>query len=294
VLYDRFRFADRHLAAAKHCLDRYRRAVLAAALAGRLTEDWRLANPELSATDVANRLASARTEAGRSRAPVGIAEPDLPPIPQSWQWMSIDAISSAVVDGVHQRPNYVDEGVPFLSVRNLTAGPSISFDDIKFISQEDHRTFTLRNRPERGDLLISKVGTIGVVRQVRTDREFSLFVSVALIKPLLREMSDYLEIALTAPQVQYQMLGVGMSIVNLVLREIKAEGVPIAPLAEQQVIVRRVREAFEAVDTVSSRISIARRKANQSFSAVLASAFKGELGLNGVGAGHEAATTSPR
>ena len=123
--------------------------------------------------------------------------------------MSVDSIASYVVDGVHKTPTYVAEGVPFLTVRNLTGTRAISFEGCRYVSTDDHHLFTRRTKPQRGDLLISKDGTIGVTRAVRTDQEFSIFVSVALVKPLTYELTDYLEIAFQSPQVQTQMVGVG-------------------------------------------------------------------------------------
>ena len=80
-------------------------------------------------------------------------------------------------------------GIPFVTVKNLTAGPGISFDHLNHVTKEAHCEFIRRADPEEHDLLITKDGTWGVVRKVRTRREFSIFVSVAMIKPVLREMA---------------------------------------------------------------------------------------------------------
>jgi len=66
-------------------------------------------------------------------------------------------VATRITDGVHQKPNYTETGVPFISVKDITTGKLI-FDQCKFISVEDHEKFTKRCKPERLDILYTKVG----------------------------------------------------------------------------------------------------------------------------------------
>jgi type I restriction enzyme S subunit len=73
-------------------------------------------------------------------------------------------VATRITDGVHQKPNYTETGVPFISVKDITTGKLI-FDQCKFISVEDHEKFTKRCKPERLDILYTKVGaTYGRIR----------------------------------------------------------------------------------------------------------------------------------
>src|SRR6266478_6508273 len=95
----------------------------------------------------------------------------------------LSSLSSKIVDGVHHTPAYLSKGVPFITVENLTCGHGIDFSDTRFISETDHLEFIKRTKPELGDVLITKDGTLGVSRVIETSIEFSIFVSVALVKP---------------------------------------------------------------------------------------------------------------
>jgi type I restriction enzyme S subunit len=273
-----------HMEKARQFLNRFRQAVYAAAASGRLTAAWRAARPRADATSLVQRLESTRIEllGMRGKPPLPIAEGDLPDIPETWSWLSVDSLSRAVVDGVHKTPTYVDQGIPFLTVRNLTAGPGISFENCRYIRKQDHEAFTARTKPQRGDILISKDGTIGVTRAVRTDQEFSIFVSVAMVKPLLYEMSDYLELALSSPQLQQQMVGVGSGLVHLVLRDLKADAIPVPPLEEQVEIVERVNRLLKIADQVQDRVELANVLTERSWQALMTKAFRVELDLSGV------------
>jgi type I restriction enzyme S subunit len=267
-----------HLAMARLVVDRFRQAVLASAASGRLTQDWRVLHPLVNSEGLVDDLASLRRTV-TPKVPKEIADDDLPEIPLTWKWMSVDAVASLVVDGVHKTPTYVDSGIPFVTVRNLTAGPGLSFDRCRYISVEDHRMFTKRTRPQRGDILISKDGTLGVTRSVRTDEEFSIFVSVALVKPLDYRMSDFLEIALSSPQVQRQMVGVGSGLQHLVLRDLKGDGVPIPPLDEQIEIVTRVNCLLDLCDVIQRIINSSEEVVARTSRSVLGKVFRGDLVL---------------
>src|SRR5262249_21241508 len=134
---------------------------------------------------------------------------DLPDVPDGWTWATVDELTTKVVDGVHKKPEYVTHGVPFLTVRNLTAGPRLSFEKTSFVTRSDHDEFIKRANPERGDILVTKDGTLGVVRIIDTDNEFSIFVSLALVKPVIKATATYIALALSSPQVQRSIVVTG-------------------------------------------------------------------------------------
>ncbi len=294
--------ARERLTRVREILKRFRQSVLAAACSGRLTEDWRDAHPEQSGrallavllTDRAKRLAEDQCErtSGRSnkyRPPEEPFEGDsLPDVPDGWVWTSLDALTFKIVDGVHKTPRYVEAGVPFVTVRNLTAGPGIDLAHLNHVTRKDHLQFVDRANPVRGDLLISKDGTLGVVRAIRTDDEFSIFVSVALAKPVTTDLTDFLELVLTAPQIQQRMVPTGSGLQHLHLRDLKTVPVPLPPLAEQREIVRRVEALFAVAYAIENRLVPAMARCERLPQAVLAKAFRGELVASEVGVAHAA------
>lgn len=242
-------------------LKRFRQAILSAAINGELTRDWRKLN-------VGN-------------FPVSFEESGAPAestaLPEAWKWVAVGTLASKVADGVHKKPNYVDIGIPFITVRNMTKGAGIDFSETSFVSEDDHREFCKRTRPERDDILVSKDGTLGVVRLVDTDREFSIFVSVALIKLHDKSMSRYVRIALESPEVQRQMVGVGSGLQHIHLRDLRQDVIPMPPVDEQAEIVRRVESLLAIADSVDTRLKCAIDTVSVLSSALLSKAFRGEL-----------------
>ena len=163
-------------------------------------------------------------------------------IPDNWKWCKLGYILRKLTDGTHKTPNYTSSGIRFVSVKDISSG-FINFSNTKFISQEEHSLLYQRCNPECGDMLLSKVGTTGVPAYVDTTEEFSLFVSVALLKfnhqYILPRFLYYL---IYSPLVQKQALeqtkGVGNQ--NWVLDKIANTLVVLPPIEEQQRIVERL------------------------------------------------------
>ena len=145
-------------------LKRFRQSILAAACSGRLTADWR----KESKTNATSkeflqkvkkerlRLWEASIEKRKYREPISANNSSIIEIPDEWTWATVDQLSTKVVDGIHHKPKYISSGIPFLSVRNLTAGTYISFENTKFISLEDHKEFYKRANPEKGEVAQSR------------------------------------------------------------------------------------------------------------------------------------------
>jgi type I restriction enzyme S subunit len=192
-------------------------------------------------------------------------------------------LTSDIVDGPHQTPQYLPEGsvgIPFVTVKNMVTG-TLDFSNLKYISEQDHRVFTKRCRAEYGDVLYSKDGaTRGRPCLVATNREFSYFVSVALIKPLRDRLDGrYLVHLLNSNWIRDRMIGKsrGDMIPHIVLREISAFPVPLPPLEEQGRIVAELNVFQERMDALRRLQEDTAAELDALLSAVLDRAFKGEL-----------------
>ena len=105
---------------------------------------------------------------------------------------------SDIYDGTHQTPKYQDDGVMFLSVENIK-----TLTSNKFISREAFEV-EFKIRPQRGDVLMTRIGDIGTANVVETDEDLAYYVSLALFKS--EELNPYfLQASIYAPFVQDQI-----------------------------------------------------------------------------------------
>ena len=96
-----------------------------------------------------------------------------------------------VRDGTHDSPKYVDEGIPFITQKNIRTD-GLSFEKTKFISETDHMKFYKRSNVTHGDILISMIGVNrGMACVVDDNRIFSI-KNVGLIKKALNINSFFL------------------------------------------------------------------------------------------------------
>ena len=171
-------------------------------------------------------------------------------IPENWMWVTLGSILNKLTDGTHKTPKYTSTGVKFVSVKDMSNG-FLSLENTKYISEEEHKELYARCNPEKGDLILSKVGTTGVPAIVDTTEPFSLFVSVALLKFDCKCIDiKFLYYMLMSPLVQAQATentrGVGNK--NWVLDAIASTMVVLPPLVEQKRIVAKIEELLPYVD----------------------------------------------
>ncbi|MCB2199506.1 restriction endonuclease subunit S [bacterium] len=167
-------------------------------------------------------------------------------IPKEWDTSLLEELTEKIIDGTHFTPEYREHGVPFLRVTDIQ-DTSIDFSKLKYISPEEHRILTLRCNPMRGDILLSKNGTIGLLKIVDWDWEFSIFVSLALIRPIVskintRFLTYYLQSDQTWAQIRKRSKQ--GTVTNLHLEEIRELVVAVFPAKEQE----RVADVFQTMN----------------------------------------------
>jgi type I restriction enzyme S subunit len=89
-----------------------------------------------------------------------------------------------IVDGTHQTPRYTEDGVPFVSVENIASLSATT----KYISTDDFAT-QYKMKPRAGDLLMTRIGSIGACAVVEDDNPLAYYVTLALIRPKSNDVS---------------------------------------------------------------------------------------------------------
>ena len=82
-----------------------------------------------------------------------------------------------IYDGVHQTPDYQDSGIMFLSVENIATLKSEKYIAVEAF-ERDYKVY-----PEKGDILMTRIGDVGTTNVVETVEKVAFYVSLALLKP---------------------------------------------------------------------------------------------------------------
>ena len=179
-------------------------------------------------------------------------------IPQGWEWCRFSSIYKTLTDGTHSTPHYTESGIPFLSVKDMSSG-ILRFNNTKYISENEHIELSKRCHPQKGDLLLSKVGTTGIPLIIETEKEFSIFVSLALIKFTSitidkRFLIHLINSPLVQEQVQENTRGVGNK--NWVLTAIANTLILLPPLNEQL----RISDKIDELSPIISKYAMSQQR----------------------------------
>ena len=84
--------------------------------------------------------------------------------------------------GLTSTPNYTDAGVKFISAQN-TSNDFLDLSNVKYISETDFEKATPNAKPQKGDLLFTRVGSnLGHPVVVETDEKLCIFVSLGFLR----------------------------------------------------------------------------------------------------------------
>jgi restriction endonuclease S subunit len=202
-------------------------------------------------------------------------------IPAHWNVVKLKYPSTQIVDGTHFTPTYVDQGIPFLRVTDLSnmVDGKINWQDVCYIPEKEHNTLIKRAKGEIGDVLISKNGTIGLTKVIDWDEEFSFFVSLCLIK-LRKEISPYYFTSFFNSPIVDQQITFGSSktsVTNLHLEKIKELLVILPPLNEQNDIDEYVKANSKDLDLVIGSLLKQIEKLNEYKTTLINSAVTGKI-----------------
>ena len=84
--------------------------------------------------------------------------------------------------GLTYTPKYTEDGIPFLSSKNISS-QQLDLEDIKYISQDEYEKVTNNAKPIYGDILFSRVGSnLGNPTIFDTNLKCAIFVSLGYLR----------------------------------------------------------------------------------------------------------------
>lgn len=240
-------------------LKRFRQSVLAAAVNGKLTEDWR---GDIAYHDVE-----------------GIS------VPISWTVKQAQESCVKVQSGSTPRDNPFDQNgtIPFLKVYNIV-DQKIDFNyKPQFITKEVHEKGSKRSIAYPNDVLMNIVGPpLGKIALL-TDQypEWNLNQAITFFRANDSQLNfQYLYYVLCEGALVRKVMpdtkgSVGQ--VNISLSQCREALITLPPIKEQSEIVRRVDQLFIYADQIEQRVKDAQARVNHLTQSILAKAFRGEL-----------------
>lgn len=195
--------------------------------------------------------------------------------PNGWDICSLESVTTKITDGTHKTPKYVNEGIEFLSAKDLKYG-GIMWGTNKFISKEEHVQLIKRCNPELGDLLLAKSGSLGSVAIIDREHDFSLFESLCLIKYVREKLNpQYLVELLRCPPMLDRLLqnNKGVAVKHLHLVDVRRLQIPLPDLKHQD----KFSQVCMTIQKQKERYQKSLSQLDELFASFQQRAFKGEL-----------------
>ena len=183
-----------------------------------------------------------------------------------------------VKDGTHDSPSYVNEGIPFVTQKNIREN-GLSFANTKFINQEDHSKFYKRSNVAHGDILISMIGANrGMVSIVDDERIFSI-KNVGLVKKNESVNQHFLLYFLKSSQAQeyVRSYSKGGAQEFIGLTELRKFPIPLPSIGYQNALVLEFNALSQATKKLEAIYQQKLTALDELKKSILNQAFSGQL-----------------
>ena len=225
-------------------LKRFRQSVLAAAVSGKLTEEWRIGNYS-----------------------------------EAWKALSIGDISTVATGKTPKRTNseyWNAEDVPWLT--SSATGNLFCYEAEQYVSHFAAEDCKLKLFPI-GTLLLAMYGE-GKTRGQVTELMFEATCNQACAAIMVDEskaLKSYVKLRLLENYEETRKAAAGGNQPNLNLNKVREIAISLPSKNEQTEIVRLVDQYFAFVDTIEAQVKKAQARVDNLTQSILAKAFRGEL-----------------
>ncbi|MEO7311592.1 MAG: restriction endonuclease subunit S [Chitinophagaceae bacterium] len=201
-------------------------------------------------------------------------------LPKDWKWVTFNDVCIKIGDIDHKMPKQLLTGYPYVSTKDFTDDLKISFNRAKYISEEDYLNLSRKIKPEKGDIIFPRYGTIGKNILIDFDKEFLVSYSCAIVKPnndLV--LSKYAYLYSLSPRVskEIEKYVVETTQANIGIASIKRFVFPLPPKPTQAAIVSKIEELFSELDKGIENLHTAQQQLKTYRQSVLKWAFEGRL-----------------
>ncbi|MCL7421105.1 MAG: restriction endonuclease subunit S [Methylobacter sp.] len=277
-------------------LKRFRQSVLAAATSGELTKEWReqtlidnLSESELKSNIENEWFSSKQREFIRkNKFPKSlnwrdkVIDPNIEKLEvDTWFSLTLESIAEIIdPNPSHRMPNYVEDGVPFISSENIFGNDEIDFTVGKKITNDELKKQKERYEITNNSFAFTRIGTVGKSVKLALPHNYGISHAMAVVTPFDNLVNgQFLRLIMSCTSTLQQASdGVqSVGVPDLGIGKMKNFRIPFPPMAEQTEIVRRVESLFTLADTVEKQYLETKKRIDRLTQSLLAKAFRGEL-----------------
>jgi type I restriction enzyme S subunit len=155
-----------------------------------------------------------------------------------------------------------------------------NLNKVKYITKKAFDKLTVGGKPEKNDILYTRVGNCGEAASIPYEFDFGVYVSLTLIKPIHELINHKFLVGFLNSnygKIQANTGAIGIGLKNLNVENVRKYKIPLPPLGEQKAIVKKIEVLFSSLDSGIADLKKAQDQLVIYRQAVLKKAFEGEL-----------------
>ena len=100
-----------------------------------------------------------------------------------WKKVKLSECCLSIADGDHQPPPKAEQGIPFVTISNITSLNQFDFSNTLYVPQDYYDQLDEKRKAREGDVLYSVVGSFGIPVFMKENKEFVFQRHIAILRP---------------------------------------------------------------------------------------------------------------
>lgn len=176
---------------------------------------------------------------------------------REWSICKMEDVADKITDGTHFSPKLYEEkegNYLYITSKNVKNG-YMDFSNISYVKEDAHNDIYKRCDVKKGDVLLTKDGTIGQICLNTLDEQFSLLSSVAFIRTNKLNNSSFVYQLLSSPLGQKEITRsiAGQALKRITLTKLRNYNYPFPSLPEQQKIASFLSAVDEKIQQLTKK-----------------------------------------
>ena len=176
-----------------------------------------------------------------------------------WEEVRLQDICLSISDGDHQAPPKVNEGIPFVTISNITEQNVLDFTDTAFVPLEYYEKLDYKRQPQPNDILYSVVGSFGKAVFVKSNEKFVFQRHIAILRPDAKKVNPAFLYYVMSSKWFYKIadtLALGAAQRTISLTSLRNTKIALPPLAIQKRIAEILSRYDDLIENYQRQISL--------------------------------------
>lgn len=172
--------------------------------------------------------------------------------------VKLQDVCVSITDGTHQAPPKSKDGVPFITISNITTDNRLDYSVNTFVPFDFYESINDKQRAKIGDILYSVVGSFGKAVFINDNKPFVFQRHIAILRPGDNVNNKYLYYILSSPDFyrKADLVALGAAQRTISLKNLRDMEVNLPPRPIQDKIASILSAYDDMIDNCKRQIAL--------------------------------------